>query len=463
MQFEYGNAVVNLLDTPGHQDFSEDTYRVLTAVDAAVMVIDGANGVEAQTLKLLEVCRRQRTPIITFINKLDRDVRPPLELLSEVEHHLGVAAIPFSWPIGTGKDFRGVYDLQHAQIRAFRAGEAIRPDDSVTLQGLDDPRAVQQFGETWLRARDEIELVEGASPTFDREAFLAGKQSPVLFGSAINNFGIREILDTLVDMAPPPTARAAVQRSVDPAEAQFTGMVFKVQANMDQQHRDRVAFVRVCSGRFDRGMALTITRTGKKIKTSNVVSFLSQRRELTEEAYPGDIIGIPNHGVLCLGDTLTEGEALEFSGLPFFSPEIFQTVEATEPMRAKQLTEALRHLSEEGAIQVFRPMRGGPTLLGAVGALQFEVVAHRLASEYRVDVRFSSSKYRLSRWISSNDAAAMKKFIEFNAGRMALDAADQMTLLAGHPSEIAALKETYPSISFGEMRELSGAVLGSTH
>ena len=463
MQFEYGDAVINLLDTPGHQDFSEDTYRVLTAVDAAVMVIDGANGVESQTLKLLEVCRRQRTPIITFINKLDRDVRPPMELLGEVEHHLGVDAIPFSWPIGTGKDFRGVYDLQKKQIRAFRAGESIRPDDSVTLQGLDDPRAVAQFGDTWLRAKDEIELVAGASPDLDREKFLAGKQSPVLFGSAINNFGIREILDALVELAPPPSVRQATQRTVDPAEAKFTGMVFKVQANMDQQHRDRVAFVRVCSGKFDRGMALTITRSGKKIKTSNVVSFLSQRREVTEEAYPGDIIGIPNHGVLCLGDTLTEGEVLEFSGLPFFSPEIFQTVEATDPMRSKQLSEALRHLSEEGAIQVFRPMRGGPTLLGAVGALQFEVVSHRLASEYRVDVRFSSSRYRLSRWVSSTDAAAMKKFITFNDGRMAFDAADQMALLAAHPSEIAALKETHPAIAFSEMRELSGAVLSSKH
>ncbi|MGI4984245.1 MAG: EF-Tu/IF-2/RF-3 family GTPase, partial [Janthinobacterium lividum] len=355
------------------------------------------------------------------------------------------------------------YDLQRSQIRAFRAGAAVRPDDSVTLQGLDDPRAVEQFGETWLRAKDEIELVAGATPALDRELFLAGKQSPVLFGSAINNFGIREILDALVELAPPPKVREAVQRPVDPAEPRFTGMVFKVQANMDQQHRDRVAFVRVCSGKFDRGMALTVTRTGKKIKTSNVVSFLSQRREITEEAYPGDIIGIPNHGTLCLGDTLTEGEMLAFSGLPFFSPEIFQTVEALDPMRAKQLSEALRHLSEEGAIQVFRPMRGGPTLLGAVGALQFEVVAHRLAGEYRVEVRFSPSRYRLSRWVSSGDAVAMKRFIEFNAGRMAFDAADQMTLLAAHPSEIAALKETYPAIAFSEMRELSGAVLGSTH
>ncbi len=460
MQFEYGDAVINLLDTPGHQDFSEDTYRVLTAVDAAVMVIDGANGVEAQTLKLLEVCRRQNTPIITFVNKLDRDVRAPLELLSEVEHHLGVAAIPFSWPVGTGKDFRGVYDLRREQIRIFRAGQdTTRNDDTVTLQGLEDPRAVAQFGETWVRAKEEIELVAGASPELSREAFLAGKQSPVLFGSAINNFGIREILDALVELAPPPKVRAAVQRPVEPVEPRFTGMVFKVQANMDPQHRDRVAFVRVCSGRFERGMALTITRSGKKIKTSNVVSFLSQRRELTEEAYPGDIIGIPNHGVLCLGDTLTEGEALTFSGLPFFSPELFQTVEAKDPMRAKQLSEALRHLSEEGAIQVFRPMLGGPILLGAVGALQFEVVSHRLAGEYRVDVRFSPSRYRLSRWVSSTDAAAMQKFIKFNSARMAYDAADQMTLLAAHQSEIQALKETYPAVSFGEMREMSGAVV----
>jgi peptide chain release factor 3 len=452
MQFEYGDAVINLLDTPGHQDFSEDTYRVLTAVDAAVMVIDGANGVEAQTIKLLEVCRRRGTPIITFINKLDRDVRPPLELLSEVEHHLGVTAIPFSWPIGTGKEFRGVYDIQRAQARPFRAGDDVRPEETVTLKGLDDERALIQFGDVWTRAKEEIELVIGATPPFEREAFLAGTQSPVLFGSAINNFGIREILDALVELAPPPAARDAVQRSVDPAEPAFTGMVFKVQANMDQQHRDRVAFVRVCSGRFERGMSLRVSRTRKQVKTNNVVTFLSQRREIAEEAYPGDIIGIPNHGTLSLGDTLTEGEELQFSGLPFFAAEIFQMVETVDPIRAKQLVEALRHLSEEGAIQVFRPLRGGSLILGAVGALQFEVVAHRLASEYKVDVRFVPSKYRMSRWVSCKDAGTLKRFREANDIRLALDAADGLALLAAHSAEIAALTELWPDIVFSDMR-----------
>jgi peptide chain release factor 3 len=462
MQFEYGDAVVNLLDTPGHDDFSEDTYRVLTAVDAAVMVIDGVNGVEAQTIKLLEVCRRQRTPIITFINKLDREVRSPIELLGEVEHHLGVAAIPFSWPIGTGKEFRGVYDIRHGQIRRFGPGETGDSTESITLDSIDDPRALSEFGAVWEGAKDEIELVSGATPDFERAAFLEGEQSPVLFGSAINNFGVRELLDALVELAPPPSVRAATQRPVDPAEARFTGLVFKVQANMDPQHRDRVAFVRVCSGQFQRGMSLTVSKTGKRIKTGNVVTFLSQRRDLAEEAYPGDIIGIPNHGSICLGDTLTEGEALQFPGLPFFSPEIFQTVEAVDPIRVKQLNEALRQLSEEGAIQVFRPMRGGALLLGAVGALQFEVVAHRLATEYRVEVRFLPSSYRLSRWISSTDAAAMKRFVNENAARLATDAADSLALLAKHPAEIAVLRETWPELVFSEMREFNGDLAAAT-
>ena len=355
MQFEYGDAVINLLDTPGHEDFSEDTYRVLTAVDAAVMVIDGANGVEAQTLKLLEVCRSRKTPIVTFINKLDREVREPLELLDEIEQHLGVAAVPFTWPIGMGKEFQGVYDIQRDQVRVFRAGQDTAGGAVETLQALSDEEGERRFGHSWTKAKEEIDLITGATPDFDREQFLAGQQSPVLFGSAINNFGVKEILDALVDLAPPPSMRMTVQRPVMPDEPKFTGVVFKVQANMDLAHRDRVAFIRVCSGRFERGMAVKVTRSSKTFRANNVVTFLSQRRETVSEAYPGDIIGIPNHGTLSLGDTLTEGEPLQFVGLPFFAPEIFQTVEVVDPMRAKQLGEALKQLGEEGAIQVFRP------------------------------------------------------------------------------------------------------------
>jgi peptide chain release factor 3 len=429
------------------------------------MVIDGANGIEAQTLKLLEVCRSRNTPVLTFINKLDREVREPLDLLSEVEEHLGMAAIPFSWPIGTGRDFKGVYDIWLDQVRLFRAGDSTLGGTVETLQGFSlanseaDARATQRFGAVWQRAKEEIELVTGASPTFSRASFLTGQQSPVLFGSAINNFGVKEILDALVDLAPPPSARMTTTRAVEPVESAFTGMVFKVQANMDRAHRDRVAFIRVCSGCFRRGMTLHVTRTGQKLRANNVVSFLSQRRETVEEAYPGDIIGIPNHGSLSLGDTLTEGEPLHFIGLPFFAPEIFQTVEATDPMRAKQLGEALKQLGEEGAIQVFKPLAGGPLLLGAVGALQFEVVTHRLAGEYKVDVRITPSRYRLSRWVTAKNPAAMQRFIDFNTSRIALDASGATTMLAAHQGEVVAAQEAWPDITFHELRERAGQVV----
>jgi peptide chain release factor 3 len=462
MQFEYGDAVINLLDTPGHEDFSEDTYRVLTAVDAAVMVIDGANGVEAQTLKLLEVCRSRRTPIVTFINKLDREVREPLDLLDEIERHLGVAAVPFTWPIGMGKDFKGVYDVQRDQVRVFRAGGDTANGAVETLTAIAAEEGERRFGFAWKRATDEIDLIGAATPAFDREAFLAGEQSPVLFGSAINNFGVKEILDALVDLAPPPSMRMAVERPVQPDEPKFTGVVFKVQANMDLAHRDRVAFIRVCSGRFERGMAIKVTRSGKTFRANNVVTFLSQRRETVSEAYAGDIIGIPNHGTLSLGDTLTEGEQLQFVGLPFFAPEIFQTIEVVDPMRAKQLGEALKQLGEEGAIQVFRPTFGGSMILGAVGQLQFEVVSHRLSAEYKVDVRIMPARYRMSRWVTCDDAGELRRFMDAYSARIALDASNAPTYLASHISEIEVAQKAWPKIVFNELREHSGAPFRKT-
>jgi len=458
MQFEYGDAVINLLDTPGHEDFSEDTYRVLTAVDAAVMVIDGANGVEAQTLKLLEVCRSRKTPILTFINKLDREVREPLDLLDEIEQHLGVAAVPFTWPIGMGKEFQGVYDIQRDQVRVFRAGQETLGGAVETLQNIGDEEGEARFGYHWKRTKEEVELITGATPVFDRDAFLAGEQSPVLFGSAINNFGVKEILDALVDLAPPPSPRMAVQRPVSPEETKFTGVVFKVQANMDLAHRDRVAFIRVCSGHFERGMRLKNCRTEKEFRPNNVVSFLSQRRELVEDAWAGDIIGIPNHGVLQLGDTLTEGEDLQFTGLPFFAPEIFQTVEIADPLRSKQLRTGLAQLGEEGAIQVFRPVAGGLLLLGAVGQLQFEVVAHRLRHEYGCEARLAPARYTGARWITADDPKDMKRFIEANAHRVAYDAVEAPTFLAAHEAEIKAVSELWPAIHFHALREHAGLV-----
>ena len=458
MQIEYRDCVINLLDTPGHQDFSEDTYRVLTAVDAALMVIDAANGVEAQTLRLIEVCRARNTPIITFINKMDREVKDPLDLIDEIEKVLGMPAAPFTWPIGMGKRFGGVFDLKRDRMRVFTAGlDRVRADDDV-IDGLDNPQIAARYGDAFTQARNEIELVTGASPEFDRAAFVAGRQSPVFFGSAINNFGVREVLDALVDLAPAPIARMAIQRRVEPTEAKFTGVVFKIQANMDAAHRDRIAFVRMCSGRFERGMKLTICRTGKEIRTNTVVSFLSQRRELVEDAYAGDIIGIPNHGLLQLGDTLTEGETLQYTGLPFFAPELFQNVEMADPMKSKQLRQGLEQLGEEGAIQVFRPLGGGMLLLGAVGTLQFEVVAHRLQHEYGAPARMTGSRYHLARWVTSDEPAELKRFIDANAHRVALDAVDAPTFLAQHHTELRAVEGMWPKVRFHALREHAGLV-----
>lgn len=462
MQMEYSGCVINLLDTPGHQDFSEDTYRVLTAVDAALMVIDAANGVEAQTLRLLEVCRARNTPILTFVNKMDREVREPLDLVDEIERTLRMAAVPFTWPMGMGREFRGVFDLQRNHMRVFRAGsDKLNAEDEV-IRDLENPALEERFGAQAVRLQQEIELIRGASPEFDRAAFLAGRQTPVFFGSAINNFGVREVLDALVELAPPPGARNALQRQVQPQEPRFSGVVFKIQANMNPAHRDRIAFVRICSGRFERGMTLRVTRNDKDIRTNGVVSFLSQRRDLLDIAYPGDIIGIPNHGTLQLGDTLTEGEQLQFTGLPFFAPEIFQTVEIADPMRSKQLKLGLVQLGEEGAIQVFRPHMGSMLLLGAIGTLQFEVVAHRLKHEYGVDARLAPAKYQLARWITADDERELKRFIDTNAHRIAYDAVGAPTFLASFGAELSVAEESWKAIRFHTMREHAGLVF-QTH
>jgi peptide chain release factor 3 len=461
MQMEYRTHVVNLLDTPGHQDFSEDTYRVLTAVDAALMVIDSVNGVEAQTIRLLEVCRARNTPIITFINKLDREGKEPLALLDEIERILGMPTVPFTWPVGMGKRFGGVFDIRNDQMRVFRAGEDRRVDDEEVISGIANPENEKRFGDVFAHARGEIELLTGASHEFHRDEFLAGKQTPVFFGSAINNFGVKEILDSLIDLAPPPGPKPAVQRTVEPTEEKFTGVVFKIQANMDPAHRDRVAFVRVASGRFERGMKVKLVRTGKEVKTASAVSFLSQRREVLEDAWPGDIVGLPNRGVLQLGDTITEGETLQFTGLPFFAPEIFYNVEVADPMRNKQLRVGLQQLGEEGAIQVFRPVQGGPLLLGAVGQLQIDVVAHRLEGEYQAQARMMPSNFKLARWITAEDPAEVQRFIDANAYRVAHDVVDAPAVLYAHQAELKAAREIWPKIEFHTMREHGGLVVHS--
>jgi peptide chain release factor 3 len=462
MQMEYRDCVINLLDTPGHQDFSEDTYRVLTAVDAALMVIDAANGVEPQTRRLLQVCRARNTPILTFVNKMDREVQEPLALMDEIERELGMSVVPFTWPIGMGKAFHGVMDLREERMRVFMPGEDRQRADDELLQGLDNPLYEERFGAEWTHAKHDIELVQMAAPSFDEADFLAGRQTPMFFGSAINNFGVKEVLDALVDLAPPPGARATLQREVKPEEGRFSGVVFKIQANMDPAHRDRIAFVRVASGRFERGMRLKVARSGKELRPNTVVSFLSQRRELLDEAFAGDIIGIPNHGVLQLGDTLTEGESLQFTGLPFFAPEMFRTVEVADPLRTKQLKAGLTQLGEEGAIQVFRPVAGSVLLLGAVGQLQFEVVAHRLEHEYGVKARVQPSRFSIARWVTCPDedggAKELQRFIDGNAHRVAHDAVDAPTLLVEYAPELRAIESNWPKIRFHALREHAGLV-----
>jgi peptide chain release factor 3 len=467
---EYRDCVLNLLDTPGHQDFSEDTYRVLTAVDAALMVIDAANGVEPQTRRLLEVCRARRIPIITFINKLDREVRDPLSLIDEIEQALEMIACPFTWPVGMGRSFAGIYDLRRDLMRVFPLGRAGAGEDSndADRKGasaadgdggeLAAAQCAERFGQTFLQADEEMNLIRHAGTTFDHAAFLAGRQTPVFFGSAVNNFGIPEVLDAVVDLAPAPTPRHAMQRVVQPQEEKFSAVVFKIQANMDPAHRDRIAFARICSGRFERGMQIKVVRTGKTVRPSTVVSFLSQRRDVLDAAFPGDIIGIPNRGTLQLGDSLTEGEDLQFTGLPFFAPEMFQGVDLADPMRAKQLNVGLRQLGEEGAIQVFRRHGGGQQLLGAVGALQFEVVLHRLEHEYSVKARLSPARISLARWITADDATKLAQFIDSNAHRIVYDAVDAPTFVCEHPAELAVTQERWPDIEFHKMREHGGLV-----
>jgi len=470
MQMVYRDHVINLLDTPGHKDFSEDTYRVLTAVDSALMVIDAANGVESQTRRLIEVCRQRDTPIITFINKMDREVRDPLDILDEVERELGMPCVPMTWPVGQGKTFGGIINLRTQVMTVFESGSERLPHDFEAMP-LSDPAALQQrFGHEWVTALESMELATGASPAFDRDAFLAGKQTPVFFGSGVNNFGVMEVLDALVDLAPSPGPRTSsfvvnkqpVIKQVQPEDDAFSGVVFKVQANMDANHRDRIAFVRIASGKYTPGMKLKVMRTGKELRPTSVVTFMSQRREAVEEAYAGDIVGFTTHGGVQLGDTITDGSVnLLFTGLPFFAPEMFTTVILKNPLRTKQLQQGLAQLGEEGAIQVFRPEMGGNMLLGAVGQLQFEVVQHRLKSEYDADVRLETSQYTGARWITADTPAELKDFVNAYPQRMARDAADTLAYLCTSPYDVRLAQERFPKIHFHPLREHAGLALQS--
>jgi len=458
MQFGYGDCVINLLDTPGHQDFSEDTYRVLTAVDAAVMVVDAAKGVEAQTIKLLEVCRLRNTPIITFINKMDREVRDPLEVLDEIESVLKIHCAPVTWPIGMGKRFVGVYHLLKDEVMRFTPGEERADGEVEILRGAEIDRLRATCSQEFEQMRDETELVKGAGASFHLEDFLKGKQSPVFFGSGINNFGVREILQALIDWAPPPQPREAVtgsgeSRMVAPDEANFTGFVFKIQANMDPNHRDRIAFFRVCSGEYTPGMKVKHRRTGKEMKIANAVVFMANERSRMEDAFAGDIIGIHNHGQLQIGDVLTESEMLTYKGIPYFAPDLFSRARLRDPLKSKQLNKGLRELGEEGAIQVFAPLVDSTLLLGAVGQLQFEVVEHRLKAEYGVDATFERAGIHTARWVTCDNAAHLAEFAKAQQQRLAHDVDGNLVYLADNRVNLSLAMERWPRVKFHNTRE----------
>jgi peptide chain release factor 3 len=459
MQFPYADRIVNLLDTPGHADFSEDTYRVLTAVDSALMVIDCAKGVEERTIKLMDVCRLRDTPIMTFINKLDREGRSPIELLDEVESVLKIQCAPVTWPIGMGSRLRGVYHLLLDEVHLYEPGRNFTRQDSTIFKGLDDPALVARIGTDALaELRDELELVQGASHPFDVAAYREGRQTPVFFGSAVNNFGVQPLLDFFVEHAPSPLPRATTTREVEPTEETFTGFVFKIQANMDPQHRDRVAFLRVCSGHYAAGMKALHVRAGKEIKLANALTFMASDREIASTAYPGDVIGLHNHGTISIGDTFTEGEPLAFTGIPNFAPELFRRARLRDPLKMKQLQKGLAQLSEEGATQFFRPLMSNDLILGAVGVLQFDVVAYRLKDEYGVDAAFENVGVVTARWVRCSDAKKLEEFREKNAMNLAIDGAGELVYLAPTRVNLQLAQERAPDVVFRATREHAHSV-----
>ena len=454
MQFPYEGHVVNLLDTPGHADFGEDTYRVLTAVDSALMVIDVAKGVEERTIKLMEVCRLRDTPIMTFINKLDREGKDPIDLLDEVESVLKIQCAPVTWPIGMGKRLKGVVHLLTGEVHLYESGKNHTRQDSTIFASLDEPQVEAAIGAAMLsEVREQLELVEGASHPFDIDAYLRGEQTPVFFGSAVNNFGVQPLLDFFVRHAPGPQPRATTTREVQPDEAKLTGFVFKIQANMDPQHRDRVAFMRICSGKFNAGMKAFHPRTGKEVKLANALTFMASDREIAEDAFPGDVIGIHNHGTISIGDTFTEGEAIAFTGIPNFAPELFRRARLKDPLKLKQLQKGLAQLSEEGATQFFRPLMSNDLILGAVGVLQFDVVAYRLKDEYGVDAVFEPVQVTTARWIKCDDAKKLEEFRDKNALNLGLDAAGQLVYMAPTRVNLQLAEERAPGVAFLATRE----------
>ena len=453
MQFCFRDRVINLLDTPGHADFSEDTYRTLTAVDSALMVIDAAKGVEARTIKLIEVCRLRTTPIVTFVNKMDRDARNPIDLLDEIETVLNIQCAPVTWPIGMGKAFKGIYHLLEDTVYLYEAGSRSKVGAIDSIHGLDNEELDQMLGPLANELREEVELLRGAAPEFDHQLYLEGKQTPVFFGSAINNFGIRELLDAFVKYAPPPQSRETTTKTVAATDAKFSGFVFKVQANMDPSHRDRIAFLRVSSGKYQKGMKMHHVRINKDMAVHNAHTFMAGEREHAQEAWPGDIIGLYSHGAIRIGDTFTAGEDFKFTGIPNFASELFRLVRLKDPLRQKALLKGLLQLSEEGATQIFRPLISNDLILGAVGILQFDVVAYRLENEYNVRCIYEAVNTVTARWVTSDDPKKLEAFKQAQQRYLALDSGDSLTYLAPSRVNLDIAIEQFPDIKFSATRE----------
>ena len=455
MAFDYRDRKINILDTPGHKDFAEDTFRTLTAVDSVIVVIDVAKGVEAQTERLVEVCRMRKTPIIVFINKMDREGKDGIDLLDEIEEKLGLNVTPLSWPAGMGQRFKGVYNIYKEELLLFSPHGKQVQDDILKISDLSDPILDEKLGSALAtELREETEMMTGVYPDFNREDYLNGEVSPVFFGSAINNFGVREILNTLVELAPSPGSRKALQREVSPAENKFSAVVFKIQANMDPSHHDRIAFLRVTSGRFEKGKKLRHVRIKRDVVINNASSFMAAKRDQADSAYAGDILGFHNHGTIQIGDTFTEGEELKFTGIPNFAPELFRRVQLKDPLRAKALQKGLIQLSEEGATQVFRPMINNDLILGAVGVLQFDVVAHRLKNEYNVESLFEPVQVATARWLRFPDAKTEQDFLRKNEANVALDGAEHITYIAPNMVNLQLTMDRWPKVEFMKTREI---------
>ena len=453
MQFPYKKYLVNLLDTPGHEDFSEDTYRTLTAVDSCLMVIDSAKGVEERTIKLMDVTRLRDTPIITFMNKLDRETRDPVDLLDEVEDVLNIKCAPITWPVGMGKSFRGVYHLIRDEFVSYQSGQGHLIQESQIISGINNPELEDFLGADATELKEQIELIKAASHEFELEGFLDGELTPVFFGTALGNFGVDHILDGLVEWAPPPQDRDSDVRPVSAHEKKFSGFVFKIQANMDPLHRDRVAFLRVCSGRYEQNMKMHHVRLGKEVRVSDAVTFMAGDRARAEQAFAGDIIGLHNHGTIRIGDVFTEGEELQFTGIPNFAPELFRRISLRDPLKAKQLQKGLIQLSEEGAVQLFRPLSNNDLIVGAVGMLQFDVVVNRLKTEYKVDAMYESVNVTTARWVTGTEEKKLDEFQRKAAENLALDGGNNLTYLAPTRVNLQLAQERYPDIRFHATRE----------